>query len=179
MRENSLCWSDGLDGIEALEELEVVFQIAFDDEESAAMQTVGDLFDVLLEKRPPASHGKCASAMAFYRLRQALGGGRPAPSSDLTFLNTPGAKAILKDLQEKSGLNLPASRYARLGTIGCTVAWVGGLALVGALIAMLCHYAVAGLMILAGAVAAMVTGIVATRLDKGLLPRDGAFPVGR
>lgn len=168
MRENTLGWDDAMDSVEALRALEAIFEIEIDDDEAAAIQTVGDLFDVILEKRAPGPSGKCASAMAFYRLRQALGVARLAPTRDITFLNQRGAKAALKDLHATTGLAVPPARYAWLGTIGCAAACVGGLALALAFfVALDGHHCVW----LLGAALTMTAGIAATRFDKGLVPR--------
>jgi len=172
MRENSLGWDDVIDSVEALQELETVFQIEIENDEAEAIQTVGDLFDVILEKLPPGHTGKCASAMAFFRLRRALGQPQFAPPNDLTFLNQQGAKAILAALREKTGLNVPSCRYARLGSIGCAVACVGGLVFAVALIAFLGKHGMLGLTVVVAAAMTMILGTIATRLDKGLLPSD-------
>lgn len=170
MRENSLGFDDGLDSVELLQDIEADFNIKFEDDEAIAMETVGDLFDAILAKVPPTATGKCASAMAFYRLRQVLGDANLKPSSDLTYLNAPGAKAALADLQAKTGLNLPGVRYARLGNIGCTTAMVGGLASAVTLFVIFESHSPVALTILVAGAMAMIAGTAAVKHDKGLLP---------
>jgi hypothetical protein len=172
MRDNSLNWTDCLDSIEALEEIETVFQVGIDEPEE--IETVGDLFDALLAKLPPANSGKCASAMAYYRLRQAIPNGDDcfAPSSDLTFLNTPGAKQALNELREKTGLNVPSARYALLGRIGCGAAIISGLAFAVTFLGFLGTHGAPALACLGLAALVIAVGIFLTRLDKGLLPKS-------
>lgn len=170
MQQNCLCYEDGLDGIEAVENLEAAFQIKIENAEAVAIKTVGDLFDLIVAKCPPGETGKCASAMAFYRLRQALKRPDLAPSSSLAFLDQAGAKAVLKHLRDRTGLAVPQNRFARLGRIGCVVAWIGAILAFIIALTVARYYPETGFACVTGLVAVMAAGIIATRHDKGRLP---------
>lgn len=169
MRENSLGWDEIMDSVEALQELEAVFRIEIADKEAESMETVGDLFDVILAKQPPGERGKCAGAVAFYRLRRAVGERTLTPASPIEFLNRRGAKRALAQLKDRTGLRLPSPRLARLGQFGCAAAVAGSLALVVCLVALSAGHA--SMMLVGAALLAVAWGVLATRLDRGLLPR--------
>ena len=71
---NTLGLDDDLDGVELARDLEESFGVKFSDKEASACQTVGDIFRFLLARLPHQSSkiDRCASAMAFYRLRTAV-----------------------------------------------------------------------------------------------------------
>lgn len=169
MRENSLGWDDGMDSVEALQELEALFRIKIEDAEAKTMETVGDMFDIIIAKRPPNQSEKCGCAMAFYRLRHAIGDRSLTPLSPIGFVNERGAKKVFLEWQDKTGLRLPPSRRSRLGKFGCATAVAGSLALAAFVVAFFGGHGSTGLV---AAFSAVTLGIVATRLDKGLLPRE-------
>jgi hypothetical protein len=77
---------------EAAAAVEHLFHIEISDDEVEQIITVDDLYTLLLQKFPPnEDNQKCASAMAFYRLRRALSDKRPrkelSPSFELMSLN--------------------------------------------------------------------------------------------
>jgi hypothetical protein len=170
MRENSLGWDDGMDSVEALQELEALFRIKIEDAEAGAMETVGDMFDVIIAKRPPNQSEKCGCAMAFYRLRRAIGDRKLIPASPIGFLNLYGVKRAFAELHERTGLRLPSPHLARQGRFGCAVAVVAGVTLFVLLVGLLCGHASSWWML--GGLLAMTAGIGATRMDKGVLPSD-------
>lgn len=177
MSENTIGWTDGMDGVEYVQELEAIFQVSFADDETKDVITVGDLYDRLLEKMPLGDpNKKCATAMAFYCLRRAFvrfeHAERLTPSSDITRLNALGAKQALKLLREDCGLSVPASRFTRLGDIGCAAAIIGGLVPLGGFFAYIGYHSASALVVTAIALAVLAGGALATSIDRGLLPDD-------
>jgi hypothetical protein len=170
MRENTIGWDDGMDSVEALQELEAIFQIKIESEEAEAMETVGEMFDVIIAKRPPNQSETCGCAMAFYRLRGAIGDHKLIPASPIEFLNLYGAKRAFAELHERTGLRLPSPHLAQLGRLGCAVAVVACVTLFVLLVGLLCGHASSWWML--GGLLVMIAGIVATRMDKGILPPD-------
>lgn len=62
----------GLDTVELVMEIEEEFGLHFSDSEAQSCRTVGDVFDLILEKSPHLKrNGGCLSRVAFYRLRRA------------------------------------------------------------------------------------------------------------
>jgi hypothetical protein len=87
---------------------------------------VGEFYDLLLTKiSPNDADGKCASAMAFYRIRSALRrpgqgdhlGDRLTPASDIRVLERGGTKANIRKLEASCGLDLPYPVITRAGCI--------------------------------------------------------------
>jgi hypothetical protein len=120
---NSLGLDDDLDGVELVQNLEKAFEIQIADSEAESILTVGQLYDLLLQKIPAnESNRKCASAMAFYRLKRALKGlgyEAPSPSTGLSFLEGRGAKISFKKLEHETGLRLPRPELSYGGFFGC------------------------------------------------------------
>jgi hypothetical protein len=88
---NTLGLDDDMEPAEVVDELARVFDVAISNEEAESILTVGDFYDLLLRKLVPGEgDGKCATAMAFYRIRRALrslGYGQDlTPATDLRFL---------------------------------------------------------------------------------------------
>lgn len=91
--------------------------------ESESILTVGQLHDLLLRKIPLRdTDKKCASAVAFYRLKQGIKtlglDVQAAPSADLRQLEINGAKNSLRALEKETGLRLPEPGFTRLGLFG-------------------------------------------------------------
>jgi acyl carrier protein len=64
----------GLDVVELVMDVEETFQIQVPDVDAAQIHTVGDLYHFILLRLPGEGRGprRCATAVAFYRLRRAL-----------------------------------------------------------------------------------------------------------
>ena len=62
----------GLDTVDFIMEVEQSFQVRFEDKELEKTITVGQFFDLLIEKLGDRFSEKCTSSMAFYRFRQIL-----------------------------------------------------------------------------------------------------------
>ena len=165
--------------------VESAFSVKFRKEEAEAIVTVGQMFDLLVKKiARGAEDRKCASAMAFYRLRRALakrapGSIRLSPSSDLSWLTHAYTKRYVRRLERETGLKLPKpvpTQIANFGSIGVIMASLSGLFLVllaAALAASNSQYAIfvarAGLILLPGG---GILGMLTVSLDPGRLPKD-------
>jgi len=117
---------DGDDTVELLVSCEDIFEIRISNDEALLVETVGDLFELVRSKIDSnEDNKKCASAMAFYRLRRALislNVKNPLlPSSDLSFLEKLYTKPFVKKLEERSGLTLPRPVYDYVGRLGLSI----------------------------------------------------------
>lgn len=159
---------DGDDTLEVIDALEEIFGIHITDDEASACQTVGDVIALMDAKVPPQADGACHSAMAFYRLRQALldraSREELRPGSSLVPLTAGNAVAFLKRLEVESGLKMPPPQR-RWMTL------VGFLLMVGALpaVAVLEHW---GLWRLPAALLIVTFGYVLMTRDPGALMLD-------
>lgn len=148
------------------DELDLVVGIeqAFDvelDEEARRWMTLGDIADWLETKTAGRlSGGKCSSAMAFWRLRAALGDRRLSPATKLAdcLRGEPGAE--MKRLGASCGLRLPPARLAALGTLGVWLLLAALPSLLGLLV---------GLPVWVPAILAL-SGFILLRLDRGRYP---------
>jgi hypothetical protein len=166
---NTLGLDDDLDDVELIRELEAVFDIALSPAETLPLVTVGDVEALLLRRLPESEAGrKCASAMAFYRLRGALErlghGGRPVPAAPLSSLVRGRVRAKLKRVERESGLRLPAAPATRLG---CLVACAGFVATMAGAFWLL---AVVPALIVGGAQGLFVACVMLRFMDPGQLP---------
>lgn len=120
---NALNWVGDGDDLEAIRALEEIFEIAFSSNELTALQTVGDL-EALIRSKLPSSRdvGKCATAMAFYRLRRALTahepGMRVTPATTMASFHAPWAKNFFRDLERQTGLLLGGPAHDWIGGMG-------------------------------------------------------------
>jgi hypothetical protein len=170
---NCLTLAGDGDEIDLIVDIERLFDVTFRNDEAETVQTVGDLYDLLLRKLPPNdADRKCASAMTFYRLRRALRemgyAARLTPASPIALLEEHSARRAFKALEERSGLQLPALRLTAFGAVGCAIAW-------GAIAAIIVWSAVKGLdwITAAGGLAgAIPVGVAIARFDPQRLPRD-------
>jgi len=127
---NTLGLDDDMDPVEIVIALEKAFGVAIADGEASDIRTVGQMYDLLLKKIAPAGTGrKCASALAFYRLRRAMAdlrqGKRQTPSGDLSFLECGRTKKNWKRLQKASGLRLPHLEATRSWPLSAAVLVMG------------------------------------------------------
>lgn len=134
----------GMDGVEILVEVEDAFGVALDDRRVADVRTVGDLVDLVHAVAPRASQERCLSALAFWRLRAALGAlgvarSRVRPRTPLgevvwsTELCASQRRAAWRRLADELGLDLPPLVRSRALVAVITTACLG--ALVGVLLA--------------------------------------------
>ena len=116
-------------------DIEREFDIEVTHEDAKHLNTVGDVYDLLLRKIPTFDVGnKCASAMAFYKIRAALrrlGFAHDLrPTSDMRILEQESLKSNIAALQKETGLHLPGavgtwiSSFTGWSTVGLvTAAW--------------------------------------------------------
>ena len=147
---NTLGLDDDLDGVELLQNLEFSFGIKFLNEEAMSCWTVGDLSRLVQSHLHDCDIGaRCATAMAFYRLRRAFSliGAEPrlTPATGLKDIPLPSPKAAFRQIQD-------TYPEMRLPLLPLSTAGQGGLAL-----------------LLIGAISAIVTLAIA--------PRWSLFPV--
>lgn len=120
---NTLDWVGDGDDLAAVERLEQTFEISFSKEELTALTDVGSLHDLILQK---ISHindkGKCASAMAFYRLRAALKSWRNdiaiLPSTAMNVFTASSPKYLFRSLERQTGLRLGYPPHSWIGILG-------------------------------------------------------------
>jgi hypothetical protein len=170
---NSLTLAGDGDEIDLVEDIERAFDVAFSNREAATVQTVGDLYDLLLLKLPPNdADRKCASAMTFYRLHRALHDMGYAesltPASPIAFLDERNTWRAFKGLEEASGLQLPRLRLTRLGAVGCTFV----LSALAAIAIWWMFKGLDGVTAVIGVAAAIAAGAAIAWLDPKRLPRD-------
>jgi hypothetical protein len=112
------------------ERLEMSFGICFTDRETSTILTVGDIWEVLTGRfsgKGSDTH-KCASAMAFYRLRRAAVGMQPdkiKPETSLVGFGGMTPKRFLQELENRSGLTIPSAELSRTGCAGVLLEVVG------------------------------------------------------
>lgn len=129
---NTLGLDDDLDGVDMVECIEHGFGVTISDETAATLLTVGDIYDTLMRQLGPLGDtaGRCATAMAFYRIRRALrqeGATRAAwIETDLDAGGWPSVRRLSKRLKSEFGLQLPAPTTRWPGAIGVIMV-IGGL----------------------------------------------------
>jgi len=124
---NTLGLDDDLDPVEVVRVVESAFNIKIANKEAEVIVTVGEMFDLLREKiAGNAMDRKCASAMAFYRLRRVLAARhvefRLVPASNLSWLQDAYTKKHVRALEQETGLRLPKPGYTWIGHVGASIA---------------------------------------------------------
>lgn len=148
---------DELDLVVAIEE---AFGVELDDE-AEGWRTLGDVADWLEARIGARPRGaKCASAMAFHRLRAALGDRRLTPASRLAECLPGAPDAALRRLSEQAGLRLPRATPARLGRAGAWLLFAAFLSLFGLFLG-LSPWLAPGL---------AAAGLALIHLDRGMHP---------
>lgn len=162
-------WGD-LDDVELLEDIEASFDVFFSDDETVKWVTVGDVFSALERKFSfhAAAGGKCATSMAFFRLRRALAElgveGRLRPDFALSNVNGLSPRRLIEEVEKRSGLRLPSSTLSILG------AGIFLLSFTGMLVSIFAGSEWIALLMLAVFLSAFpVLGFV----DRGRLPGNG------
>ena len=121
---NTLGLDDDLDPVLLIKDLEQAFALKFSDEETSNCMTVGDIYTVLIRHMGGGDQlsGRCATAMAFYRLRRACRAMAPevaiTPATPLHIFRHWPAKSLLKQLSLLSGLRLPRPALSKVGHAG-------------------------------------------------------------
>lgn len=130
---NNLGFADVWDGVDVIKLVEEAFDVEIADTERQALANAGDLYDLLRKKIfLEETNRKCASALAFYRLRRALTlfrtGERLGPTFDLSHVHGISARKLLRSFASDSGLALPSRTPTWVGRIGQYLAVVAYLA---------------------------------------------------
>jgi hypothetical protein len=154
-----------LDDVEFIEEVEQSFNIWFG-EGQLPFQTIGDLTAaVAAELAVENKHGRCATSMAFYRLRRALqatSGFSPRPDTPLAEVLGRNQKRWAKELEAQSGLRIHPPNLSWRGGIGC----------LGVMVAALCVLVQPfGSIALLGEFALLLVGLLVVKLDPGRYPQ--------
>jgi len=167
---NTLELDDNDDRVELTEALGAAFAMRFGVAEAAACRTVGDVFQVVRSRFPSSREGVegCATAMAFYRVRQALSdpGARSllTPSASIDGLAGRRGRRFLRKLGRRSGFQTPRWKATLVGQTGGWMMFAG-------LIWLLLTAIVARHLWYTG-VTVGVLGLVLVLLDPGRLPAD-------
>ncbi len=177
---------DDWEPVDVVIAVEKSFDVKISDAEATAILRVGELYDLLIQKLAGNDgNRKCASAMAFYRLRRAMAGlvrdAKASPSFDLMPLRETYTRKLAKSLEAVSGLRLPQPSFTSVGKVGGTVALIGGL---GAVATLVIGFVLVFLSIrigdtLVGFASAflfggLIIGVALMGLDRGRLPTDCA-----
>jgi hypothetical protein len=133
---NTLGLDDDLAPNELVAELEASFGFRFTNSELGSLRTVGDIFAVIRGRYAQTSDGanRCATAMAFYRIRRACAGfnarAKLTPDTRLDAFNTLTVKAFCKQIKARTGLRLPRLGFTPMGQLGTWCISAGFLAAV-------------------------------------------------
>ncbi len=172
---------DDWEPVDVVIAVEQAFEVKITDAEAKAIFHVGELYELLLQKlEGNEDNWKCASAMAFYRLRRAmvhlLGIAKAPPSFDLSPLRSTYTRNLVKTLETSSKLRLPSPSHTIVGKIGGAVALIGGLGgVVSICVGLFLALAIDGggtfvrlspVLLVAG----LIIGGALIRLDPGRLP---------
>ncbi len=115
----------GTESVEIILTAEESFQIKIEDKEAEKLETVGTLYELVLEKlrRSPAKRRVCLSAHTFYRLRRSLvkylgSNERIKPSTGIKTLIKPSQRRnVWRNLEKETGLKMPVLAMSWLGSI--------------------------------------------------------------
>lgn len=127
----SLGLAGDLDDVDLIEDVERAFGVRLPDEELTHCRTVGDLFELVVDRLPngPLHAERCASAMCFYRLRRVVLTIAPnlelRPSTRIGTLSSVSVRTLYRAIEHGAGLRPPAPYLS---------AW-GGVSLLGAVAA--------------------------------------------
>lgn len=150
-------------GEDLAETIETAFDFKITPEEAAQLNTLGDVHALIL-RHVRAQPGRCATSMAFYRLRKALSPDKKlSPNTSLTPFVGSSAKVFRRRLEDETGLNLPPMAGGWLAVAGFAVLFVAVLFLIGGAI---------GQWWFSGAAAVLAFGlsVLLFRIDPQALP---------
>lgn len=128
---NTIGLDDDLEPNDLIVSVEHVFDLDFSDLREIDWETVGDLFEAIKArlKTVPDAGRKCATAMAFYRLRSALAshapGRRLTPKTPLSDLPFERDRDLLVAIRGHADLDLPGLWLSRFGQAGVWLAILG------------------------------------------------------
>lgn len=176
---------DEWDPVDIVEAIEKAFDVDFSAPQAESIRTVGDAYDLLLKKIPSDENNrKCASAMAFYRLRRALAkeqdGQKLTHSSIVAPLGNGSAKRFFRDLEQKTGLNLPQPASSWIGHLGSVVMAISFLSFLGGILVAIAFSFSRELTetIILSCIGGMVAAVALLSIDPGRVPEDGTTLAG-
>lgn len=111
-----------LDDVELLTDVERAFDVNVSDDEAAQLFTMGDVFDLVARKFALSGGAKCASALSFYQLREALlpwPGLRARPSMRLKQLPPRAQVAFMRAVRAQNGTLARVLSPYSVGAICC------------------------------------------------------------
>ncbi len=170
---NTLDLDDDLGDAELVRSLESAFDLKMP-RDLSHVSNVGQLFDALLLQFSSVDQGeKCATAMAFYRLRGALcdmRNERLSPSFQLNLVQDISVRQLFSQLSRKANLKLPNRALTAIGNSG-------GALIVIAFMAMFPLYVLGDLNIidmhwLWAIPVGIPAGVAVIKFDPGRLPND-------
>lgn len=118
---SSLGLAGDLDDVALVEDIEQAFGVRLPDDEVSRCQTVGDLFELVVDRLPDriGNADRCATAMCFYRLRRAVLTLAPdmelRPSTPIEALRGLSVKSLYHAFQGADGLRPPARHLSAWG----------------------------------------------------------------
>lgn len=164
---NTLGLDDDWDTVDLQNAVERAFDVKLTQDEAVRILTVGDLYEAILAKLAPGGGAKCASMMAFLRLRRALAdlqpGMRLCPTTPLRDISGLAPKAVWKHLARKTSLAMPSLNT--LGIVGAVGALVTLVSIVSLFVFTVLHVSLLWSLILFAASFAMI------RIDRGAYGR--------
>ena len=165
------------EGVELIDEFEASFGIDLQDGETETCETVGEVHDLIIRRFQYDDVGeKCATAMAFYQLRRAVGcrfDGKVVPSTPLANALDCSPRMLLKGVAVKTGLRLPLPVLSLPGASGIAL---GAAGFIGTLV-LAAHYPLSFALLLALFCAASMLAIASGYFDRGRYP-SGMKTVG-
>jgi len=170
---NTLDLDDDLGDAELIRSLESAFDLKMP-RDLSRVSDVGQLFDVLLSQFLSVDRGrKCATAMAFYRLRGALcdlRNERLSPSFTLNVVKDISVKRMFRQLSRKTDLKLPKRALTAIGNSGSLLIVIAFMAIFPLYI--LGDQNVIDMRWLWAIPAGIAAGVAAIKFDPGRLPSD-------
>lgn len=108
---SSLGLAGDLDDVDLVEDVEAAFSIRLGDDEISRCSTVGQLFELIEARLPQMPSGQsCATALCFYRLRQALQPHFPIvlkPKTSISALSAVPVRKLHQIIETECGLRPP------------------------------------------------------------------------
>jgi hypothetical protein len=115
---------DDEDAVDIVRDLEKSFDIVISDSEAASCRTLGDVFEMILERYRENGLGgrSCGSAMAFYRVRRGIEfivpGIKLRPDMLLRDITPVSTKRLFQIVEARTGLRLPPKSNSWIGLSG-------------------------------------------------------------
>lgn len=165
---NTLGLDDDLDDVELLQDIEQTFALRFSQAEAEKLYRVEDVYNYLRNRiEADGLNQRCATALAFYRLRRALAGSASRqvlrPSTELTPFVRGSANRLFRKLNRETGLRMPRTDGWWLSHAGASLCLASLFAILPVAIFDWSFWIPLSL---------FLAGIVAAKLDPGQLPVD-------